>query len=609
MAGGLSAESSSTQNLKNLLNLNLNLDSKAIQSYLNFSKDIDALRDPKSVGECSFNSCVQENREDLLYDPETDEIIRNLDLKSIIHPSPSQGSSVDRLFSQELKDSSSPLSDIFNLLASQKNSIIYDLDQKFDFTAGILNPTILKEFGLNQENVNLVSEGLKVNLKKELDYSKLKPKPNNRNLVRNRPIVRRYLSSLEESGSISRVNFKPLIVSPLNLVPKPNGAPRLIHDLSRFNKFVSRGPKVKHMNIFKLSREFSNNTFFTKLDLRNGYFYIPIYPPHRTYFGFSFERQYYVFNVLCFGYSPAPDFFQDFMIDVCKILQSQGVPCGVELDDVLIYAEGRGNSLRATHLAISILEHAGFKINFTKSVIIPTQVIDYLGYTLNAKNQCFQLQKSKLAKCQLILKGLSLLKSVSRKLMEQLLGFLNFIFTIVPLARSFIRIWYDQLKSHITASSRMFFARSPLGPLREFIFSKSFLFPWFSRVPKHPLPCFVDATPLRVAGISGKGCFSRPLPSPTPIFEAELCAALTGIFYHLPFSNFIRLVGDNLGVLFVLRKGSCRNSTGNFFLQNLAKAYLQSPFLLDLRYILSDNNPADCFTRRVFPSFSPVWHF
>ena len=281
----------------------------------------------------------------------------------------------------------------------------------------------------------------------------------------------------------------------------------------------------------------------------------------------------------------------------------------MELDDVLIYAEGREHSLRATCLAISILERAGFKINYTKSVIIPTQVIDYLGYSLNAKNPCFQLQKSKLAKCQLILKGLSLLKSVSRKLMEQLLGFFNFIFTIVPLARSFIRIWYDQLKSHITASSRVFLNRSLLGPLRDFIFSKSFFFPWFSGVPKHPLPCFVDATPLRVAGISGKGCFSRPLPSPSPVFKVELCVALTGIFYHLPFSNFIWLVGDNLGVLFVLRKGSCRNSTGNFFLQNLAKIYLLSPFLLDLHYIPSENNPADCFTRRVFPSFSPVWHF
>ena len=495
------------------------------------------------------------------------------------------------------------------MLSSQKDSIIYDSNQKFDFTAGVLNPAILREFGLNQENVNLVSEGLKVNLKKELDYSKLKPKPNNRNLLGNRPIVRRYLSGLKESASISRVNFKRLIVSPLNLVPKPNSALSFIHDLSCFNKFVSRGPKVKHLNIFKLSSNFSNNTFFTKFDLRNGYFHIPIYPSHRTYFGFSFERQYYVFNVLCFGYSPAPDHFQDFMIDVWNILQSQGVPCGVELDNVLIYAEGRENFLRATHLAISILEHAGFKINYTKSVISPTQVIDYLGYSLNAKNQCFQLQKSKSAKCQLIFKGLSLLESVSRKLMEQLLGFFNFLFIIVPLARWLIRIWYDQLKSHIADSSCVLFDQSPLGPLREFIFSKSFVFPWFSGVPIHPLPCFVNRTPLCVAGISGKGCFSRPLPSSTPIFEAELCAALAGIFYHLPFSNFIWLVGDNLGVLFVLRKGSCRNSTGNFFLQNLAKIYLQSPFLLDLHYIRSENNPGDCFTRCVFPSCSPVWHF
>ena len=102
--------------------------------------------------------------------------------------------------------------------------------------------------------------------------------------MRNRSIVRNYLSCLEESGSISKVNFKPLIVSPLNFVPKSYGAPRLIHDLSRFNKFASRGPKVKYLNVFNLSKNFSNNTYFTKLDLRNGYFHIPIFPPHRTYF-------------------------------------------------------------------------------------------------------------------------------------------------------------------------------------------------------------------------------------------------------------------------------------------------------------------------------------
>ena len=149
---------------------------------------------------------------------------------------------------------------------------------------------------------------------------------------------------------------------------------------------------------------FSKNTFFfTKLDLRNGYFHLPIYPPQRTYFGFSFERQYYVFNVLCFGYSTAPDFFQNFMGSICEILLSQGVPCGVELDDILVYAEGKDNSLRATQLAISILEYAGFKINFSKSVVTPTQIIDYLSYNLNVRKQCFCIQKNKLFQCKLIL--------------------------------------------------------------------------------------------------------------------------------------------------------------------------------------------------------------
>ena len=178
---------------------------------------------------------------------------------------------------------------------------------------------------------------------------------------------------------------------------------------------------------------------------------------------------------------------------------------------------------------------------------------------------------------------------------------------IAPLARSFIRVWYDQLGSHISDSSRVFFDRSPLCPRRH-IFSKPFVFPWLSGVSKCPSPCFVNATPLRVAGISGKRCFSRStLPSPTLIFEADSCAALAGIYYHLPYTNFIQLVSDNLGILFVLNKGSCRNSSANICLQNLAKIYLQSPFLLDLRYIHSENNPADCLTRCFLPFFSTVW--
>ena len=152
-----------------------------------------------------MHSCVSEKWEVLLFDPETDDVIHNLDVKNVIHPSPSQGSPINHLFGQELEDSNSPLSDVFNTLFAQKNSVIYDSKENFDFTARILNPFNCKELGLKQENFDLVSEGQKVNFRTELDFSELKPKPNNHNIIRNKSIVKNYPSSLEKSGSISEV--------------------------------------------------------------------------------------------------------------------------------------------------------------------------------------------------------------------------------------------------------------------------------------------------------------------------------------------------------------------------------------------------------------------
>ena len=61
-----------------LLNHDLCLNFQEIQSYLNLSKDVDALRNSKSVGECTSNSCVSQEREDLLFDPDMEEIIRKI---------------------------------------------------------------------------------------------------------------------------------------------------------------------------------------------------------------------------------------------------------------------------------------------------------------------------------------------------------------------------------------------------------------------------------------------------------------------------------------------------------------------------------------------------
>ena len=108
---------------------------------------------------------------------------------------------------------------------------------------------------------------------------------------------------------------------------------------------------------------------------------------------------------------------------------------------------------------------------------------------------------------------------------------------------------------------------------------------------------FVDATPSRVAGIAGLGGFAFSLPAPRPIFEVEFLASFYGIDTYRPISNNVHLIGNNLGVLFCLRRGSSRNLFANEILKSLVYYWLNSPFFLNVSFLKSADNPADFYIR------------
>ena len=162
---------------------------------------------------------------------------------------------------------------------------------------------------MKKSALNLVEKRIPVNSPHPLFPGDIKTKRNSRNIQKNFNVIRNLISSLEMAGHMQKVNFRPLVVSPLNVVPKADGSPSLIHDLSLSNKFVQRGPKVKHINVLNLAKKFSKKSYFCELDLSNCYFHLPVGEQYRKYFGFSFDHTYYVFNSLCFCYSPALDFF------------------------------------------------------------------------------------------------------------------------------------------------------------------------------------------------------------------------------------------------------------------------------------------------------------
>ena len=162
----------------------------------------------------------------------------------------------------------------------------------------------------------------------------------------------------------------------------------------------------------------------------------------------------------------------------------------------LIHANSYEKCKKDVELVVSLFSCFGFKIIFSKSCLIPSQKIEFLGHTLDAVNRCFTLTQEKLVKCRLIVKALSLLTSVKVKLLQRILGFLNFACQLVPLFRSYIRPWYR------FANLPAYRVRPDPGPLvhlREIFFKG----PWFysspSRVARRSVTCFVDATNSRVA--------------------------------------------------------------------------------------------------------------
>ena len=74
-----------------------------------------------------------------------------------------------------------------------------------------------------------------------------------------------------------------------------------------------------------------------------------------------------------------------------------GILCKVELDDFLIYADSFESCLYSVNFIVDLFKYFGIKINFAKSSLIPSQTIDFLGYSLDARKCRFTLTQDKLS--------------------------------------------------------------------------------------------------------------------------------------------------------------------------------------------------------------------
>ena len=124
----------------------------------------------------------------------------------------------------------------------------------------------------------------------------------------------------------------------------------------------------------------------TSIDLKDAYYSIPIAPDYRKYLKFIWKDELYAFNSFPMGLSSSPRIFTKLLKPFFSALRSQfGHTCLGYIDDSSLYlGESYLEREEATLYAVELFISLGFIIHPEKSIVIPTQVLDFLGFTLNS---------------------------------------------------------------------------------------------------------------------------------------------------------------------------------------------------------------------------------
>lgn len=170
--------------------------------------------------------------------------------------------------------------------------------------------------------------------------------------------------------------------SPLLLVRKKSGSYRPCLDLRHINAVVEYN-KFKMEALKELKQMLLPGDFMTSLDLKDGYFHIPVSSTSQPLLQFRWKGNYYRFSALPFGLSSAPLVFTKMLRPVIRYLRARGIRLMAYLDDIIILARSREESLRITREVRCLLESIGWLINYEKSSLVPSTSIEYLGFLVD----------------------------------------------------------------------------------------------------------------------------------------------------------------------------------------------------------------------------------
>ncbi len=191
--------------------------------------------------------------------------------------------------------------------------------------------------------------------------------------------IQRTVDSLLEQGVI-RPCFSPSL-APIWPVRKPDDSWRLCIDYRELNKCTQTCAPVVASTPDVLASLLPEASYYSALDVSNGFWSIPLHPECQYEFAFKFRNTQYTWNVLPQGFVNSPTLFHQCL---AKILERFSKPeCLIQyVDDLLLQTATREEHLTLLAELLQLLKEAGLKLNPKKAQLLKSEVT-YLGIKIS----------------------------------------------------------------------------------------------------------------------------------------------------------------------------------------------------------------------------------
>ena len=187
--------------------------------------------------------------------------------------------------------------------------------------------------------------------------------------------------ALVEKEAIEIAPPSPGFYSRLFVTPKVTGGWWPVIDLSRLNGWVELSSfRMKTAQSVLLSLR--PGDWMVSLDLQDAYLQVLVHPASRCFLRFCVGDAVFQFRALCFGLSSAPQVFTRVMDPIASIMHRHDFRLLRYLDDWLVLGSTFQDLVRARDFLLWLCRHLGVIVNLSKSSLVQTQTLDYLGMTL-----------------------------------------------------------------------------------------------------------------------------------------------------------------------------------------------------------------------------------